>query len=262
MKICFIGYGNMAKAIANGLKRDKQIELHACSPSLDDGTTIDGVHGHNDNNAVISDMDVVILAVKPHQIQSVLPSLNLSPKTVLVSVAAGVTLAQLAKLAPNNQAIVRSMPNTPLAVGVGATQLMANDDCSPNQKHHVETLFSSSGIFIWLDEESLIDSYTGLSGSGPAYVFYILEAMIDGAMQLGIDADNARRYAEQTLLGAIKLGQESQLPYETLRRQVTSPGGATAEAINIFDKNQLRDIIRDAMAASCHKAKQLKESVQ
>lgn len=262
MNICFIGYGNMAKAIAKGLRHNTDINIHACAPSLCEGCYVDGIYTHIDNNAVIADMDVVILAVKPQQIKSVLPNLNLSSDSVLVSIAAGVTLEQLSTLTPNSQAIVRTMPNTPIAVGYGATQMIANAYCSSRHKKMVENIFAMSGIFIWLDDENLIDAYTGLSGSGPAYIFYILEALIDGAQKLGIDAHNAKLYAEQTMLGSLKLSQESKQPLEILREQVTSPGGATAEAIQVMQVSHLNDIIAKAMAASCKKAKQLKESAQ
>lgn len=262
MNICFIGYGNMAKAIAKGLTNNDSIKIHACAPSLTDGEQIDKVYTHKDNNAVISDMDIVILAVKPHQIKSVLPRLKLSNNSILVSIAAGVTLEQLSLLSPKHQPIVRSMPNTPLAVGYGATQLIGNSYCTSRHKELVNPLFSESGIYIWLDDESLLDAYTGLSGSGPAYIFYILESMVEGAKKLGINPENARQYAEQTMLGALKLSQESKLPHQTLREQVTSPGGATAEAIQVFERYHLKDTFAKAMAASCNKAKQLKETAQ
>ncbi len=261
MNICFIGYGNMAKAIAKGLKSNQDITIHACSPSLNEGCQ-SGIYTHSDNNAVIADMDVVILAVKPQQIKVVLPNLKLNKKSVLVSIAAGVTLDQLAALLTDKQPIVRTMPNTPIAVGSGATQLIANSFCSSQHKLMAETLFSHSGIYIWLKDESLIDAYTGLSGSGPAYVFYFLEALIEGAKKLGINEKDARAFAEQTMLGALKLSQESKQPLDYLREQVTSPGGATAEAICVFETRQIKDIIAQAMAASSNKAKQLKESIQ
>lgn len=262
MNICFIGYGNMAKAIAKGLTQNQDITIHACAPSLKEGYQQDGIYTHSDNNSVIHDMDVVILAVKPQQVNHVLPSLQLKKDTVLVSIAAGITLKQLANLIPDGQPIVRTMPNTPLEVGCGATQLVANTLCSSAHKKMAESLFANNGIFIWLDNEAMIDAYTSLSGSGPAYIFYILEAMIDGAQKLGIDTANARIFAEQTMLGALTLSQQSKLPLEKLREQVTSPGGATAEAIKIFDLHKFKDIFANAMAASYNKAKQLKESIQ
>ncbi|WP_367605931.1 pyrroline-5-carboxylate reductase [Legionella sp. W05-934-2] len=262
MNICFIGFGNMAKAIAHGLNSTDLLAVHACSPSLREGRQSDGIYTHNDNNAVIEMMDVVVLAVKPQLIKSVLPSLALSKNSVLLSIAAGVTLDQLSRLAPKHQPIIRAMPNTPISVGYGATQLVANAYCSHENKNKVDNIFSHSGIYVWLETEELIDAYTGLSGSGPAYIFYLLECLIEGAQKLGIDKAHAREYAEQTMLGALKLSQKSQLPLETLRQQVTSPGGATAEALKVMEMNHLNTIIAEAMAASCNKAKQLSESAQ
>lgn len=261
MNVCFIGFGNMAKAIAKGILKQRDIVIHACAPSLREGQTSDGIHTHQDNNAVLDEMELVILAVKPHQISTVLPSLSLNPKSVLVSIAAGATLDQLQSFLPPQQPIVRTMPNTPLAVGYGATQLVANPECSQTQRQLVERLFANSGIYIWLEDEEKIDAFTGLSGSGPAYIFYILEALIEGGEQLGIPTKAARQFAEQTMLGALQLSIQTGKPLQQLRKEVTSPGGATAEAIAEFDCQNLKSIIAAAMAASCRKAKQLKESV-
>ncbi|MCW0218809.1 MAG: NAD(P)-binding domain-containing protein, partial [Prosthecobacter sp.] len=184
--VCFIGYGNMAKSIAQGLRNHATWRLIATSPSLSCELDADGVQTHHDNLAHIHEADILILAVKPAKIVSVLRQITpaIPRHCILVSIAAGTSLATLGRECRPEQAIVRCMPNTPIAVGKGATPLIANSYASEVQKKLVEQLFQCSGITTWVEQEQDMNTYTALSGSGPAYVFLMMEAMAAAAQKL------------------------------------------------------------------------------
>lgn len=259
MKISFIGFGNMAKAIAHTLCTNSNYQLFAASPSLAKGINEDGIHTEHDNLAVIHGVDIIFLAVKPAKMETVLTQIrpHLSPKCLLVSIAAGLSLSWLAKHGPTKQAIVRSMPNIPIAVGQGATPLIANDYVTREQKHLIEQLFQASGLITWVSKESDIDSFTALSGSGPAYVFLFMEAMINAAKKLGLNEEIARTFTLQTVLGATNLAKNNALELSALRKKVTSPSGTTAAALDILQQQGFDELIFQAMKAACERAQQL-----
>ncbi|MFA5959328.1 MAG: pyrroline-5-carboxylate reductase [Tatlockia sp.] len=259
MNICFIGFGNMAKAIALGLQAHwSDCHLFAAAPSLSIGNT-DGIRTHPDNLAHLKTASVVILAVKPEKMAATLNEIKSAiPKHCLViSVAAGINTAFLEAHCPPKQAIVRAMPNIACQTGSGACALFANPCASEEQRHLTERLFTCSGIVTWVKEEKDIDSFTALSGSGLAYVFLFLEAMIQGASQLGIERDIARTFALQTMKGALDLAKKSPLEIKALRTQVTSPGGTTEAAIVQLQKLGFEEAICTAMQAAAAKAKAL-----
>ncbi|MFC3908540.1 pyrroline-5-carboxylate reductase [Legionella dresdenensis] len=258
MKVCFIGYGNMAQAIAAQLKQINSIELFASSPSLTPKAE-SGITTHYDNKKFIHQAHIVILAVKPAKINQVVAEIVplLSDRSVLLSLAAGITLKRLESLCGHQQAIVRAMPNTPVAVGCGATPLLANPHVTAEQKQWLETLFQSTGITTWVDDERLMNAYTAVSGSGPAYVFLYLEAMIATAEKLGIPPEQARDFSLQTLSGAVELLRKSNLSPQELRQQVTSPAGTTEAAIHFFEQHQFKQTITGAVKAACNRAVEL-----
>ena len=259
MKISFAGFGNMAQAIAESLRNNNQWQLFAAAPSLPDKANPQGISTHFSNSAIVEQADVVILSVKPDKVRSVLTEIKpkLSRQCVLVSIAAGITLEKLADACPAGQAIVRSMPNTPIAVGKGATALIANSFVSDEQISVVNQLFQCSGITAWVSKENDINAFTALSGSGPAYIFLFLEAMIAAARQLGIQDSVATSFALQTLSGTCALLETTGLSPEHLRNKVTSPAGTTAAAIAILQNNELEALISKAMHAAFTRAQEL-----
>ncbi|KTD23736.1 pyrroline-5-carboxylate reductase [Legionella lansingensis] len=259
MKISFIGFGNMAQAIARSLIHKKEYQLFAASPSLSKGINAEGIVTDSDNFKIIEGADVIILAVKPSKINDALSQIAraIPPQCLLISVAAGVSLASLEKYCRKDQAIIRSMPNTPIAVGKGATPLIANSKVTQAQRQLAESLFQNAGIVCWANVEAEIDAFTALSGSGPAYVFLFMEAMIEGAEKLGLSQEIAKKFSLQTIAGALSLALSSHLDISELRAKVTSPSGTTAAALTTLEEKGFRQAVIAAMKAAYERAKQL-----
>ncbi len=255
MNISIIGFGNMAKALVKNLLDDKSIHLSVAAPSLDIGVNADGIKTHSDNLAIIADADLVILAVKPAKILGVLNQIDskLPRNCLIISVASGLNLASY----PLNRAIVRAMPNIAAALGQSATPLIANELVTDEQKKQAEQLFKAMGITTWLTDESQMDAFTALSGSGPAYVFLFMEAMINAAVDLGLPKDIATAFALQTVKGAISLASSSERNLSELRAAVTSPAGTTAAAINAFMEGGFQELIHQAMKAAVERSIEL-----
>ncbi|RUR19266.1 pyrroline-5-carboxylate reductase [Legionella sp. km535] len=258
MKISFIGFGNMAKAIARGLSQQESWSLSAASPSLTTGMNQEGIHTHHDNKEVVNNADVIILAVKPTQMSTVLKEITpLIPQNcLLISVAAGLSLSWFAQYCASSQALIRTMPNTPASIGLAATPMIANEATTNEQKQWAELIFSKIGLTTWAINEDEMDTYTALSGSGPAYVFLFMEAMIDAAVNLGLDPQSAKTFALQTFTGAVNLAHNNDLSLSQLRTRVTSPGGTTAAAVNILQE-QLHTLVFKAMSAAKQRAHEL-----
>lgn len=259
LKISFIGYGNIAKAIAKSLSNSTCYQLRAASPSLQIGINVDGIATHYDNLAIISDADIIILAVKPAKMQEVLLQISQAIPTncLVISVAAGLYLSWLEKHIPQCQPIVRSMPNIAATVKKGATPLIANQFVSEKQKEDAAHLFECSGLIAWLDNENEMDIFTALSGSGPAYFFLFLEVMASAAEKLGLSKDIAKKFTLQTIIGAAALAKECPFEFSELRKKVTSPGGTTAAAIQVLEEQHIGQIIFDTIEAAYVRAKEL-----
>ena len=181
--------------------------------------------------------DVLVLAVKPQMLDAAAPQLAAlaGPRTLVVSIIAGKTLGDLAARFPEARAFVRAMPNTPAAIGRGATGAAASEDVSRHQKQMTQTLLGAVGAFHWLADEALVDAVTALSGSGPAYVFALTEAMAQAGVALGLPADLAMSLARATVEGAGELMfRQPEIPPARLRENVTSPGGTTAAALAVL----------------------------
>jgi pyrroline-5-carboxylate reductase len=258
MNICFIGFGSMAKAIARGLVKDKQHHLSASAPSLTLGVNHEGIHTFANNIEAIKGADLVILAVKPGQMDAVLKEIapELSETCLLISVAAGLNMDWYAKYFSKPQAMIRTMPNTPASIGLGATPMIANHHTHEEQKKWAEIVFSSIGLIHWLADEAQMSAFTALSGSGPAYVFLFVEALVAAAVDLGVDGDIAKIFALQTCKGAIQLAEESDFSLSELRTRVTSPSGTTAAALNVLHP-PLEKLILSAMRAATVRSQEL-----
>jgi pyrroline-5-carboxylate reductase len=268
-KIAFIGAGNMASAIIGGLiaKGFNAANIWASDPyqeSLDKLQAMAPVNTSQDNNAIIAHADVVVLAVKPQQMKAVCAdikdSLN-NKKPLVISIAAGITCVMLEQWLSPATAIVRCMPNTPALVQTSASGLCANTNVSAHQRETAHQLLESIGIVSWVEQESLLDAVTALSGSGPAYFFMVMELMVEAGKQLGLDAATAEQLTLQTALGAARMAISSDVDVKELRRRVTSPKGTTEAAIKSFEADHLQAIFLKALSAADARSKSLAEEM-
>jgi len=204
---------------------------------------------------------VIVTAVKPQVMDEVLPHLaKLAGKaTVLLSIAAGRTIAGFEKHLPKGTAVVRSMPNTPAAIGRGITVGVPNAHVTPAQRAACDALLRAVGEVAWVDDEGLIDAVTAVSGSGPAYVFYLVECLADAAVKAGLAPALAQQLARATVAGSGELLHRSDLGADVLRQNVTSPGGTTYAALQVLmaEKGGLPDLMREAVAAATRRSREL-----
>lgn len=204
--------------------------------------------------------DIVIFAVKPQNMDDILPLYRdfVRPGTVFLSIAAGRTVASFEKFLGKEAAIVRTMPNTPAAIGRGITVAFANAPVTDAQRMLAQSLLEAVGEFDWVDDEALIDAVTAVSGSGPAYVFLLIEAMTDAGIAAGLAPDLAERLARATVAGSGELARQSDDSAATLRQNVTSPGGTTAAALEVLMADDgLSPLMRRAVAAAADRSREL-----
>jgi len=203
---------------------------------------------------------VLLMAVKPQSMDDVFPSLAslAGPETVVLSIAAGRTIASFEKHLPRTVAVVRAMPNTPAAIGRGITVCCPNARTREAQKALCTELLAAVGDVAWIADESLIDPVTAVSGSGPAYIFLLAECLAEAGRQAGLDAELARKLADATVSGSGELLRQSGLDAATLRKNVTSPGGTTAAALSVLmDKDGLQPLLTKAVAAAAKRGREL-----
>lgn len=253
-KVSFLGAGNIAKAIMGGmLKQGVPAEnLFAADPSPDQLAKLAaGVSVFADNLAAIEHADVVVLAVKPNTVSQLCTTL--APyigDRLVISVAAGIQSDTLQSGLGKGVPIIRCMPNTPALVQAGMTGLFATSDVTSAQKQSAENILSAIGIVEWFENESDLDAVTAVSGSGPAYFFLIIEAMEAAAVKLGLTPAVAHQLVTQTALGASLMARDTEEPISVLRKNVTSPGGTTAAAINSLIDDEIPKIFSNAIAAA------------
>lgn len=262
--IGFIGAGNMASALVGGLlargHAPKNLALADTNLQQLSGFQEQGVFTSAHNAQVVQRSDVLVLAVKPQVLRDVLKPLAADiqqRQPLIISIAAGIPSDSIQRWAGGEVAIVRAMPNTPALVQTGATGLYANAKVTAEQRLLAETILGAVGLTVWLDSEQLIDSVTAVSGSGPAYFFYVMEAMIAAGCQLGLDEKTARSLTLQTALGAAQMAITSDVAPAELRRRVTSPGGTTEQAIAVFEHAQLQEIFTKALQACAQRGGEL-----
>ncbi|NOQ82184.1 MAG: pyrroline-5-carboxylate reductase [Methylophaga sp.] len=264
-KITFIGGGNMARSLIGGLIADgfDPHHIHVSDPEplcLQALTDKYPVNTHSSNLVAAQDCDVLILAVKPQQLQPVVR--QMAPEwqagTLLISIAAGIHLDDISRwLAQDDAAIVRAMPNTPSLVQAGATALCANNSVSTPQHELAESILRSVGLALWVEDEAKMDAVTALSGSGPAYFFLIMEAMEFAAVEMGLAPETARLLCLQTAFGAAKMALESDETTATLRERVTSPGGTTERALHELEDGGVRGLFENALVAAALRSREL-----
>lgn len=256
--IAFIGGGNMARSIIGGLLKqgfDKS-GLHVSEPHAPTRNALAHeleIDVTDDNLQVAGAGNIWLLAVKPQMVKAVcaeLQELAQRQRPLVLSIAAGITATQIDTWLGGNLPVVRIMPNTPALLGAGASGLFANTVVDESQKRMTEHLFQATGLCTWIDDERLMDTVTALSGSGPAYVFLLCEAMQAAAEKQGLPAPAARALAVQTFVGAAKMLGESGEPADALRQRVTSPNGTTHAAICAFEQGGFRELVQTALDAA------------
>ncbi len=257
MKIAFLGGGNMASALIGGLiakgHDTSRISVIEMSPAAREklGARYP-VRISTAPDDAMKGADTLVLAVKPQDMKRALASLGSEVRSALViSVAAGIPLDALSRWLGGHRRIVRCMPNTPGLIGAGITGLFASPEVTSSDKQKAESILRAVGEVVWLSQEKLIDPVTAVSASGPAYVFWFIEQLAAAAVKLGIPREDALKLAKHTVLGAAKLAMESPESPDTLRKNVTSKGGTTEAALNVFEQEKLAErFIRAVEAAS------------
>jgi len=265
MRVTFIGGGNMATALAGGLvaRGNAPGDLRVVEPSATQRDRLAermpgiALHAATSQDAV-ADSDIVVLAVKPQQMREASVALApfVAPVPVVLSIAAGVRCRDIARWLGGYARIVRAMPNTPALVGRGISGAYAMPDAGERARDAVRVLEACGGVLSFEREDEL-DAVNAVSGNGPAYVFYFLEALEDAAIELGLPADVARTLALATFEGSVALARQSGAAPATLRANVTSKGGTTQAAIGILDRASVRRIFADAVKAGAERAREL-----
>lgn len=259
MKISFIGGGNMARAIIGGLKNNGFDTTAINVLELDATKREQLAHEFNvsvtDTYTDIHNADVIVLAVKPQQLKAVCTQLNgLLSTQLVVSIAAGVRSADMSRWLNDYQAIVRVMPNTPAQIQAGMSALYAMTNVSQAQRTQATTILAAVGKTLWLEDESKMDAVTAISGSGPAYVFYLIEALQEAGISLGLTAQEANMLTLQTFAGASLLAAQSIDDIKLLRAQVTSKGGTTEQGILALEAANIKDSMLCAAKAAAKKS--------
>ncbi|WP_395375312.1 pyrroline-5-carboxylate reductase [Marinicella sp. W31] len=260
LRIRFVGAGNMASSLIGGLLNCgfNNSQINASEPDAAQRHYVESefrISVYADNNSNFGYPDIVILAVKPQVMKAVLADVGdkiTATKPLIISVAAGITIEQMAAwINPQaTHAIVRTMPNTPALIGQGAIGMFANAFVLEAQKSQTEDIMSAVGTALWVENESLIDSVTALSGSGPAYFFAFMEALQTAAEDLGLSTEQAAILTQKTASGAALLAERSSEELATLRQRVTSPNGTTAAALDSFERDRLKQAVKHAVTAA------------
>ncbi|HEY9148789.1 MAG TPA: pyrroline-5-carboxylate reductase [Gammaproteobacteria bacterium] len=267
--IGFIGGGNMATSLLGGLISDGFAAENIWVAEPDSTRREElaarfGVHTGADNSELVHATEVIVLAVKPqmlHQVCSEIAQAVQSSRPLIISVAAGIRSADIDRWLGGNNAIVRTMPNTPALVKSGATALYANSRVDAAQRELAEAIMRAVGLTLWVEEESQMDAVTAVSGSGPAYFFLLIEMLQQSGTRLGLAEKEARLLALQTAFGAAKMALESTDDCTQLRARVTSPGGTTERAITILEDGGIRELFAQALQGASERASELADQL-
>lgn len=262
MTISFIGGGNMARALIVGLLANGTPAGQITVVELDEAKRqqLSREFGINasDQLAAAASADNIVLAVKPQQLRDIAIFLaSLLQQQLLISIAAGIRTADLTRWLGGYNKVIRAMPNTPAQVQAGVSALYASPQVSVAQKQQAFAILNAVGSCIWLEDELQMDAVTAISGSGPAYMFYFLEAMQQAGVSLGLDAEQCRILALQTMLGSAKLAAASPEKFDVLRAQVTSKGGTTEKAITTLQTLQVKQHLIEAIQAAAARSAEL-----
>jgi len=266
-KLAFIGSGVMGEAMIKALLARhlmQPAQIIASDPHVDRCEELRqryGVKVTTDNTAAVKDADIVVLSVKPQVMAKVLPELNqaVERSALMVSIAAGVTMQTLVT-GLDNPHVVRAMPNTPSQIGMGMTVWTAAPSVTESQVAQARVLLGAFGDEMYAEDERFLDMATALNGTGPAYVFMFMEALIDAGVHMGLSRRDAERLVLQTMRGSVEYATQSKLHPAELRNQVTSPGGTSAAAIYELEKGGLRTVIADGVWAAYRRSRELGEA--
>lgn len=263
MKISFLGGGNMASALIGGLLKQGFVpsDIQVVDPFEAARARLQadfGVRAVAQPDAAVLACDVLVLAVKPQQMQEALrPFKGKLDHPLVITIAAGMRLADVSRWLGGYANLVRVMPNTPALIGQGAAGLFADASVSPAGREAAARILGAVGTCVWLEDERLLDAVTALSGSGPAYVFYFIEALQASGEALGLPAATARQLAIQTLVGSSALAAGSSEAPAVLRERVTSKGGTTAAALDVLAAGGFPDLIGRALAAAAARSTEM-----
>jgi len=263
MKIGFIGGGNMASAIIGGLLRQgfAAPDFHVVDPYAPGREKLErdfGVTTSAAADAALEQCAVIVMAVKPQQMREAAGALAPHLRTQLVlSIAAGIRIADLSRWLGGHARIVRSMPNTPALIGAGISAMVAGSGVDAAGRAAAERILAAVGRAVWVEGEALLDPVTAVSGSGPAYVFYFLEAMQAAGSELGLPAATVRELALETFIGAARLAAQSPETFATLRERVTSKGGTTAAALAVMNQHGMKETFIAALKAASNRSREL-----
>lgn len=260
-QIVLAGFGNMGRALAKGwiaagidARSIRVVDPESAAREASHAHGLDSVAAARDVSAPV---DVAVLAVKPAELDAVLRTLP--PAQLYLSIAAGRSTSEIAAIVGEDRAIVRAMPNTPAAIGQGMTGLFAGARVGTADRTTAAALMEAVGAVEWLDDESDMDAVTAVSGSGPAYVFLLIEALTDAGKAAGLEPGLAARLATATVSGAGAYARQSDADAATLRRQVTSPRGTTEAALSVLlERDAFRNLLRDAVAAAAARSRELR----
>jgi pyrroline-5-carboxylate reductase len=263
--IAFIGCGNMAASLINGLVADGYDPKKIIASDPDSSKTAQisghlGIEATADNSKAVEFAEMVVLAIKPQLLEQVATAMAPAvqkEQPLIISIAAGVQEKDIEHWLGGDVALVRTMPNTPAMIRVGATVLHANSMVTSEQKNQAETILRAVGLTQWVDSEAMLDAVTALSGSGPAYFFLVMEAMETAAVELGLPEETAHLLTLQTALGASRMAMESSDTPAILREKVTSPGGTTEAAVKRFEDGGLRDLFVQALTEARNRSIEL-----
>ncbi len=264
MHITFIGGGNMATAIIAGLTKARGCQISVVEPNADKRAQLAqqfGVTTQEQLPVYFGSGQIVVLAVKPQQLREVCGGLASRLDGALVlSIAAGVGVSALSRWLDGHERIVRIMPNTPAMIGKGVAGLYAPRGVDEQDRDAAQRIMAAAGSTVWLDEESGIDDITAISGSGPAYFFLFMQLIAEEAERMGFSDEQARLLVQQTALGSAQMVVDNpHLDLETLRAQVTSKGGTTAEAIRSFEEQGLAQLVSQGMQAAVQRAEEMEQ---
>lgn len=264
MLITFIGGGNMATALIGGLVNPPRAHIHirVSDPSEEARKHLEttfNVETFTDSTRAVEGADIVLLAIKPQSMQMVLEQLrgHVGAGQLVLSIAAGTTIGRICSALGETIAVVRSMPNTPALVGHGITGVVANQHCTRNQRAWAQEILESAGETVWLENESLMDAVTAISGTGPAYFFLLAEVLASAARDMGLPAETADRLASVTCFGAGAMLASSPGEAAELRRRVTSPGGTTQAAMKLLQQEGFGEILARAAEAARRRSHEL-----
>ncbi|RMH16522.1 MAG: pyrroline-5-carboxylate reductase [Gammaproteobacteria bacterium] len=268
----FIGCGNMATSLIGGLARSgfpatSIWVFDTDTQKTESAKSSYGIQVARSLDDLVSHATTLVLAVKPNHVREVLGNIRgcLVGKStsLLISIAAGICIEDICRWAGREElAVVRVMPNTPSLVGAGAAALYANPFVTGHQREQAESIMRSVGLAIWLQKETDMDIVTAVSGSGPAYFFYIMEKLQQHAETMGLSSEQARLLVLQTAYGAAKMAMEDNHSLEDLRKRVTSPGGTTEKAIEVLEEEDLSGLLEKALLAACRRSREISETMK